>query len=181
MRVFVGLKLPEALWEAVGHLQGALGCGRPVAEENLHLTLVFLGEQELAALEAVHEVLAAVSFVPFTLELAGLEIWGPAERPAALVLGVRPSPALEALRAKVAAAVRRSGIDLDRRRFRPHVTIARFPKGAGAAQAVRLGHLLESRGDVALPTWRVGGFAMLRSHLTREGADYEVLAEYPEG
>ena len=181
MRVFVALMLPEALWEAVGALQGALGCGRPVAEENLHLTLVFLGQQERPALEAVHEALAEVSFAPFTLELAGLETWGPAERPAALVLGVRPSPALAALRAKVAAAVRHAGIELDRSRFRPHVTIARFGRGAGEAQAVRLGHLLESRGDVVLPPWRVGGFAMLRSHLTREGADYEVLAEYPEG
>ncbi|WP_444455620.1 RNA 2',3'-cyclic phosphodiesterase [Rhodobacter capsulatus] len=180
MRVFLGIMVPEALWGAVASLQGELGCGRAVAEEALHLTLVFLGDVDPPELELLHEELVGISVAPVTLGLAGLDVIEGGDRTRALVLKLRPEPALEALQAKLAQAARRAGIDLERRRFRPHVTIARFNKGLTETQAARLGHLLESRGDVVLPEWRVTGFALLRSHLTREGAEYEVLADYPE-
>lgn len=180
MRVFAGIMVPEALWEAVERVQMALGCGRAVAAENLHLTLVFAGELDPQAAERWHEELEAVRVVPFTLELAGLELIGPEARPELLALGVRPSPALEALQAKVAQAARRAGLELPRRRFRPHVTLARFGHRFDGAQAARVGRLLQAEGNVVMPEWRVERFAMLRSHLSREGADYEILAEYPE-
>lgn len=179
MRVFLGIVVPQPLWEAVARLQGALGCGRAVAGENLHLTLVFLGDVDLPLLEAVHEALEGVRFAPLTLELAGLEVLGGVARPEALALGLRPSPQLQALQAKVAQAVRRGGGVLERRRFRPHVTIARFGPRFDAGQAQRLGRLLQAHGDVVLPEWRVGRIAMMRSHLGAGGADYEVLAQYP--
>ncbi|SOB98734.1 2'-5' RNA ligase [Rhodobacter sp. JA431] len=180
MRVFVGVMLAEALWEPVAQLQSALGCGRAVAEENLHLTLAFLGDVDVPDLEAVHDELAALPVTPFTVELAGLDPMGGADRVETLVLNARPNPALEALHSKVAQAARRAGVVLERRRFRPHVTIARFGKGFGPGAAAKLGALLQARGDVVLPEWRVTGFALIRSHLGREGASYEVLAEYPE-
>lgn len=180
MRVFVGIMAPDALWGAVAALQSELGCGRAVAEEALHLTLVFLGDLERPDLQALHEELAVLRVEPFAVTLAGLDVIEGGDRMRALVLNARANPALEALQVKVAQAARRAGLALERRRFRPHVTIVRFNKGFGETQAARLGHLLESRGDVVLPEWRVDGFAMIRSHLTREGAQYEVLADYPE-
>lgn len=181
MRVFVGVMLDAALWEGVAALQAQLGCGRAVNDENLHLTLVFLGDLERPALEAVHEALAALHVAPFTLDLAGLDTCGGGERVETLVLNVRPNPALEALQAKVAQAVRRAGVALERRRFRPHVTIARFGGRFGPGAAARLGALMQARGDVVVPGWRVERFALIASHLSREGARYEVLADYPEG
>ncbi|SOC07636.1 RNA 2',3'-cyclic phosphodiesterase [Rhodobacter maris] len=180
MRVFVGVMLAEALWEGVAELQAQLGCGRPVDEENLHLTLAFLGDLERPALEAVHEALEVLRFVPFEIALAGLDTYGAPDRVETLVLNARPNPALEALQAKVAQAVRRAGVVLERRRFRPHVTIARFGKSFGPGAAAKLGALMQARGDVVLPGWRVERFALLASHLSREGARYEVLADYPE-
>lgn len=180
MRAFLCIRVPQPLWPAVERLQGALGCGRAVAGENLHLTLVFLGDLGLPELEAVHEALEGLRLAPFVLEPAGLEVLGGAERPEALALGLRPSPALEALQAKCMQAVRRAGVALERRRFRPHVTIARFGARFDAGQAQRLGRLLQAHGDVVLPEWRVGRLALMRSHLGHEGASYEVLAEYPQ-
>lgn len=180
MRIFAGLMVPPTLWEAVGAVQSALGCGRAVAEESLHLTLVFAGELGREAAERWHEELEAVRVPPFTLTLAGLELIGPEARPEVLALGVRANPALDALQGKVAQAARRAGLELPRRRFRPHVTVARFGHRFDEAQAARVGRLLQAKGDVVLPEWRVERFAMVRSHLSREGADYEVLAEYPE-
>ncbi|MBZ4024026.1 RNA 2',3'-cyclic phosphodiesterase [Rhodobacter sp. TJ_12] len=180
MRIFVGVMLAEALWAPVARLQAELGCGRAVDEENLHLTLAFLGDLDLPELDLVHEELSALTVAPFTVALAGLDPLGGADRVETLVLNARPNPALEALQAKVAQAVRRAGVALERRRFRPHVTIARFGKGFGPGAAAKLGALLQARGDVVLPEWRVAGFSLIHSHLGRDGASYEVLADYPE-
>lgn len=179
MRIFTAIMVPQALWEAVGRLQGTLGCGRLVAEENLHLTLAYAGELSAQETEAWHEELAALWVAPFEVELAGLELMGPEVRPELLAVLARPEPALEALQAKVAQAARRAGIELPRRRFRPHVTIARFGR-FDATQGARVGRLLQAEANVVLPRWRVESFALLRSHLGPEGADYEVLADYPE-
>jgi len=71
MRVFLGIMVPEALWGAVAALQGELGCGRAVAEEALHLTLVFLGDVDVQALDLLHEELAAIAVAPFRLSAGG--------------------------------------------------------------------------------------------------------------
>lgn len=179
MRIFVAIMLPEALWRAAGELQLALGCGRPVAEENLHLTLLFADEISEAQAQELHEALEAVHLPRFALELAGIEVMGAPERPEAVVLGVRTNPALEALQAKVVGAARRAGLELPRRRFRPHVTLARFGSRFDAQSGARLGRLLQARGDVVLPAFEVRAFAMVQSHLHHDGSVYEVLAEYP--
>ncbi|WP_444429272.1 2'-5' RNA ligase family protein [Rhodobacter capsulatus] len=109
MRVFLGIMLPEALWGAVAALQAELGCGRPVAGEALHLTLLFLGDLELPELERLHEDISALPVAPFEVVLAGLDVIESGDRGRVLALKLRPSPALEALQAKLAQAARRAG------------------------------------------------------------------------
>lgn len=179
MRIFVGIMLPEALWRAVGELQDSLGCGRAVEHENLHLTLLFAGENSEAQAQELHEALEAVRSPRFTLDLAAIEVLGAPERPEAVALGVRANPALEALHTKVAGAARRAGLELPRRRFRPHLTFARFGNRIDLQTQARIGRLLQARGDVVLPGFEVRGFAMVQSHLHQDGPVYEVLAEYP--
>ncbi len=177
MRAFVGIAMPEAVRAQVAHLQALLGCGRAVAEENLHLTLAFLGEITPAEAEEIDAELQAIALPVFELELAGLEIIG-GDWPGGLVWLARASAPLERLQRAVAGGVRGAGVDLPRRRFRPHVTLARFGRGAGAVEAARVGRLLQARGDAVSGGFAVSGFQLYRSHLRAEGPIYEVLADY---
>lgn len=179
MRVFVAIMLPEEVTARLGALQDELGCGRPVAEENLHLTLAFAGEidgREAAELDAALETIRLPGFL---LAPAGISVFGPAERPEAVVVGLRPEPGLDALVRAVAGAARAAGRVLPRRRFRAHVTLSRFGRDFGALDAGRLGRFLQARGDLVLNPFEVTGFSMIRSHLRAEGPIYEELAAYP--
>lgn len=135
MRLFVAFHLPAVVRRAVGERMLAMGerlpAARWVGRENLHLTLVFLGEvgdERRPALEAaLTRPFAAAA--PFMLRLAGAGTF-PRERPARVAwVGVEIDRGLEALRrlqaAVTEAAAAAAGVEVDRRPYTPHLTVAR--------------------------------------------------------
>lgn len=175
MRAFVALDLPEALTDPLTRLQAGLRVGRPVAEENLHLTLAFLGELPEHRLDDLAEGLALLRLSPVELSLGGLDLFGPAL--AALARG----EGLEALQARVLRAVREAGQPLERSRFRPHVTIARLPQTPSASESARLGEFLALNGTFAAGPAPALSLGLYRSHLRPEGPIYEPLVTLPLG
>lgn len=180
MRSFVALDLPGEVTDALVRLQAGLRAGRPVPGENLHLTLVFLGDVPEARAVALNESLAAIRAGPIEISLSGLDLFG-GRHPSVLFASVRPNAALERLHDKVARAARGAGIVLERRRFRPHVTLARFRPGLDRRAQGRLGEFLATHGAVSLPSFTAHGFTLYRSQLRPEGAVHEALAEYQLG
>lgn len=177
MRVFVALDLPEALLRPLTRLQAGLEVGRAVPEENLHLTLAFLGDVPEGTARAVAEGLDGLRLAPVALALRGLEIFG-GRRPAVLAVGANGA-GLDVLHAKVMRVAREAGVGLPRERFRPHVTIARFPRELGAREEKRLGEFLALNGAFAQAAEPVLAVTLYRSHLTHDGAHYEPLASFP--
>lgn len=182
MRIFVAIELPEAICEAIGRLQDGLGAGRIVQPDNLHLTLAFLGASEPFEVEAVYEELSSVDWAPGPrIALAGLELFGPEARPEAVVLGARPDPELSRWHAAVMHAARAAGLSLARRRFRPHVTPARFGKRPAPAELARLGGFLSAEGAVALEPFSAERIVLVRSTLGYGPPRHEPLAFYGPG
>lgn len=177
MRAFVAIDLPEAVTAALARVQSALPAGRPLAQENLHLTLAFLGDQPEAALEGLHYELDVIRAAPFALQLSGLGVFG-GDRPRVLFADVAPEPALTDLHGRVKGALHRAGIVAPRERFHPHVTLARFGAGAAPGVADRLHRFLADHGDTALPGFAVTGFGLFESVLHPSGAQHELLAHY---
>ncbi len=177
MRAFVAIDLPAAVVDALELVQAAIPCGRLVPADNLHLTLAFLGEVDTAALSVLHEHLTGVAAAPLDLTLAGLDLFG-GRAPAVLFIQARGA-GLTALHDKVRSAARAAGLQLERRRFRPHVTLARFKPGMGRGDQARLGRFLEGQADFALPPVPVDHFSLYRSTLRPDGARHEALATYP--
>lgn len=174
-RAFVAIALPDRVRSALATVLEGLRAGRAVDEETLHLTLLFLGEQDDAALEELHDTLSAVAEPGFDLTLAGLGTFGGA-RPRTLWLGVRPEPRLVALQKAVARAARRAGLDLPHRRFVPHVTLARFREGAAAGED--FARFAAAHAGLALPAFPVRSFALFSSLLRPGGPVHEELASY---
>lgn len=179
MRSFIAIPLPDATVAALERLQEALPAGRSVDGENLHLTLCFLEDRHDFELAALHETLSGIRASAPRIRLSGIDLAG-GRKPRLIWMKAEPDQGLVALHEQVMRAVRAAGIDLPRRRFRPHVTLARFgAAGAGGGDMARLRQFLLSNGAARLPAFHPVEFALFRSHLRADGAVYERLETYP--
>lgn len=146
-----------------------------VAPQNLHLSLKFLGEVEVAALEAAKEALAeaASEAEPFTLTFHGLGAFPGLARPRVIWVGVaQGARECQAIQARVEAALAQRGMPKEARPYTPHLTIARVraPRGlAGLQQAIARDARREF-GQVG-----VTSISLMRSELHPEGARYTEL------
>lgn len=176
IRAFVAIELDEGLRSALAVQQFLLPL--PVREpaESFHLTLAFLGGVPERRLEDAHERFGAIRAGAFPLALRGLGLFG-GDRPRLAYAGVEHSDPLQRLQAKVSNAARRAGIEVEARKFVPHVTLGRF-RPPGLEVAMRLERaVVEAAGFRAYPM-QVLGFAMFQSFLGARGSRYEKLAEY---
>ena len=158
-------------------LQEDLGLGRAVPEENLHVTLAFLGDQPEAVLQEMHAALSGIRSKPVTLSLSGVEARG-GRKPALIWAGVETTMPLTQLQSRVRGAAHQVGIALPRKRFRPHATLARITRSARVEEA-RLGAWLARHGTFRSAPYAVKAFCLYRSRLGPDGAMYDVLATYP--
>ena len=134
MRLFAAIRfspaMEQALWAAVGDLRRR-GTGTFTRRENLHLTLAFIGETD--RLEDAKTALAALSGGgPVRLETGGPlgrfdDLWW---------AGIRGGEALAALAGAVQTALRNAGFPIERRAWKPHVTLVRRWRGPAPETAV---------------------------------------------
>ncbi len=180
VRAFIAIPVPETAVPALGDVQGAVEVGRLVPAEDWHLTLAFLGDVPDGMLERLDEALRGLAVPAFGMRVRGIDIFG-GRRPSVLYAGVERSEPLIRLRDKVRTAARAAGAELARERFRPHVTLARFPARMTMLETQRIAGVLEGWGDLDAGTVPVRHVSLYRSRLGPGGAVYEVLAEYPLG
>jgi RNA 2',3'-cyclic 3'-phosphodiesterase len=174
MRLFVALDLPWELREALAALAGGLTGARWVPPENHHLTLRFVGEVTPHVAEEVDAALAAIRMRPFTLALSGVGLFDRAGRASSLWAGVARCEQLDHLQNKIETALRRAGLPGERRRFQPHVTLARVdgvPEPALAAWVQ--GHNLLRTEPVP-----VTSFTLFSSQLSKEQPVYTAEVDY---
>lgn len=179
MRAFIALPLPDTIRDRLEDLQSRLKVGRRADPETFHITLAFLGDQVPdRQLEAAHEALETLSARPLVLRLDGLDTFG-SGGPRLLFAAVQDSPDLTALQKKVRSLLHGAGLMLARERFRPHVTLARFPPNAGAGVEAELAAFLGRNATFGTEAFTVREVVLYRSHLTGDGAIHTAMAEYP--
>ena len=174
-RLFVALDLPEAVRCALADWCARVAPAgvRRVPAENLHLTLAFLGsrsDDETAVVAALLEPLVRASVVePLSTADA---LWLPLHRPAVLAVSIEGGQGLVQLQeALVAALTRAVGFVPERRAFRPHVTVGRFPRD------LRVGPKAFAEQDEPPELiFAVRSLGLYRSHTGGRAARYEALA-----
>ncbi len=178
MRLFVALDLPETLRDALSDVQGGLGVGREVPEENMHLTLAFLDDQPEQAAATLHDMLSAIRAARVRLNIRGVDGFG-GNRYGLVAALVERVPELVSLQEKVLQAARMAGLEQRRRRFRPHVSLVRFPRHLSEIDRARIAEWLAMHGGLSLDGGEAAQFSLYRSTLREDGPIYEALAEYP--
>jgi len=174
MRLFVALDLPWDIKQKLLLLAGGVPGARWVPPENLHLSLRFIGEVPPVQAEEIDHALAAVRAPRFSLSLAGVGLFEKSSRGGVLWAGVERNPALDHLQSKIETALQRAGLERERRRFAPHVTLARLDNAPPAtiAEFVQSKNLFRA---VPVP---IENFFLFSSHLHRDGSIYTPEVEY---
>ncbi len=175
-RLFVAIRPPAPIRQLLLAAMGGISGARWQSDDQLHLTLRFIGEVDRHLAGDIHAALGGVHHLPFELSLNGLGCFDRRGFPDAVWAGVTPHDQVRALHKKVDAALLRVGVAPDERAFLPHITIARMNRSAGP-----IGNLLEEAGGLSSAPFPVDSFALFESDLTNEAAVYSVVARYPLG
>ena len=171
MRLFIALVLPETARADLAALQLRFSTGRAVPQENLHLTLAFLGDQTEETAEAVHDALDHLRAPALSLSLAQGTVFGGRHGQAVGIEAEGGRPLAE-LHDRIQSRLRGAGVLPERRRFRPHVTLARLKGHSDASPLIR------ALTGVTLGPYLCTAFALYASTLHRDGAIHEELARY---
>ncbi len=173
-RLFVAIRPPEPVRDL---LVDAMDDGpelRWVGDEQLHLTLRFVGEVERPTADDLAAALGRLRFARFELRVTGI---GRFDRRSggALWAGVEPKAPVAALAARIERVCQEIGLEPERRAFHPHVTLARW-KGRSSRAA---DGMIERNRALASQPFAVDRFILFESHLSRHGPHYEAVQAYP--
>ena len=175
-RLFVALSVPDEIAEELSALQSGVPDARWSPAENLHVTLCFAGEVQGGTMRDFEEELADIAGPPFSVAIAGVDQFSNGKQPRALVAMVERSERLDWLQQKVTTVARNCGIEVDRRKYRPHVTLARFP--AGGETGHHIAQFMASHGTFRLEPWVAEHFSLFSSRTGRGGPIYTAEATY---
>jgi RNA 2',3'-cyclic 3'-phosphodiesterase len=179
VRLFVAINLPEHekrnLAEAVRTLHSHDLPVRWVDADALHITLKFLGEVSDAAVPGAREALrrAAAGRPSFDVALHGLGAFPSLARPNILWIGSTLPAELADLQAAVEREFERLGFVREARAYRAHITIGRVKRDGVMRDRPLMDRIVSGfryKGEM-----RVSSVELMRSHLGRGGARYEVI------
>lgn len=126
MRLFTAIlftpEIKNVLLNHIDALKAASLSGNFTVENNLHLTLNFIGETD--SVEDVKKAMSAISFQPFTITLGKTGVF---RRSGGDIhwIGIEKSLNLENLHKQLSEALRFRGFTLENRDYKPHITLAR--------------------------------------------------------
>jgi RNA 2',3'-cyclic 3'-phosphodiesterase len=172
-RLFVAIRPPAHIRDLLVDAMDESPDFRWQEDEQLHLTLRFVGEVERATAEDLADALGQIRAAPLELRIAGVGRFE--QRSAgALWAAVEPKPPLAALAAKVERICQSVGLQPERRVFHPHITLARW-KGRRTRE---VHEFLERRRGLSSEPFAVDRFILFESRLSRHGAHYEAIGTY---
>lgn len=180
IRAFVAVPLPDTVRDALHEQQQQLrhdlhvSWARPQA---IHLTLHFLGDVGPDQARSIGESLraACASHAPFEMQTRGLGVFPHLGRPRVLWAGLEQAEPLIDLQQAIIVPIERCGVRIQRRSFKPHLTLARIRSLLPRQSLSLLRHIM---GDASreFGTFPVEEVRLYRSELHPAGARYTVLA-----
>lgn len=129
MRLFIGINLPSELKDTLSIYRNTYDKGQPVAQNNYHITLVYLGETSDTKKEVVNRALKSLTprLSPFTLTLSSLNTFKKGTTHIVYVEVIK-TDALDRVQTAVQSLMTSLHFSLDTRPYTPHITLARKVK-----------------------------------------------------
>jgi 2'-5' RNA ligase len=164
-RLFFAFWPSDATRKTVGQFSQTLKARdlKIVKANNLHVTLVFLGNVDAQTERVIRQKASSISAQPFMLNFNQLAFW---HKPRILCLLSRAvDPQLLVLVDALTEIAEQSAIKIEDRPYQPHITLARKAKALINANAPAI-------------QWYVGSFCLVESCSTLEGVQYQVVQQW---
>jgi len=173
-RLFVAIRPPEPIRDLLIDAMDESPDFRWQHDEQLHLTLRFIGEVDRPLADDIAAALTRIRAERFSLRIAGTGRFEQ-RNSGSLWAGVEPKAPVAALASKIERACVGLGLEPERRAFHPHITLARW-KGRRSRE---IADFLQRTRGLASEPFGVTEFILFESRLSRHGAHYEEAASYP--
>lgn len=175
-RLFVALRPPRPVRDLLLAAMHGIAGARWQNDEQLHLTLRFIGEVDHHQAEDIAAALGALHAPGIAARIAGVNLFERQGRPHMVWAGVEPHDALAALHRKVDQLLARVGVAPETRAFLPHITLARLNRGSGPVAS-----FLALNSDLSSPPFEFGHVTLYESEMGHGGSRYHPVARYPLG
>lgn len=172
-RLFVAIRPPADQRAHCLSLMNGVAGARWQSDDQLHLTLRFIGEVDRHRANDIADSLAAIRFIPFDIQVSGVGAFDRKGMVDTLWAGVEPRNPLAALHRKIDRACVRVGLPPERRAYLPHMTLARFGRSGGLVDPFLARHAALT----GVP-FRIDRFTLFESRLGHQGAIYNAISDY---
>ena len=172
-RLFVAIRPPEGVRDLLIDAMDDSPALRWVGDEQLHLTLRFIGEVERPVANDIAAALDRIRSPAFALHVKGVGKFDK-RNGGALWAGVEPKAPVVSLAAKVERALQQAGQEPEHRAFSPHITLARWNRRNSEA----VDAFLTRNADLRSDAFEVDRFILFESKLSRHGPHYSEVAEF---
>lgn len=179
VRSFIAIEINDTIRGRLSDIQNTLkkvnGHVSWVQPQNVHCTLVFLGDIFQPAVDSVANALAktAAGCKPFEIEISSLGFFGSARSPRIIWAGMTgQTDVLINLQGKITAAVLQAGLKPDEKPFKPHLTIGRVRSNRNAPALVEA---IKANETKTFGKNSVGRVVLMKSQLTASGPIYSIL------
>jgi 2'-5' RNA ligase len=176
IRLFVALRPPPAIRQSLLDIMEGVPAARWQDDDDLHVTLRFVGEVERPVAEDIAVALSQVVAPVPSVSLSGVGRFEKRGRTDTLWAGVTPHDALAALHRKVDQACVRAGLPPEHRAYLPHITVARLARSAGVGFATA--EWLATHAALSSAPFPLPHLVLYQSQLGRDGATYEPVARW---
>lgn len=173
-RLFVALRPPLPIRTLLRAAMHGIAAARWQDDDQLHLTLRFIGEVDRHRAEDIAAALGSLHAPVITARVVGVSLFERQGRPHMVWAGVEPMAALAGLHRKVDQLLARVGVAAETRAFLPHITLARLNRAAGPVAP-----FLAQNSDLGSPHFDFTHVILYESELAHGGARYHPVARYP--
>lgn len=192
MRIFIALDIGDAVRERIARfMEGVSGFApeaRWVRPESLHLTLKFIGEKPVEAVDRIKGALGVLHAEPAEITFLGYGFFPTTKAARVFWVGIEASPQLSSLAKAVDEATFSVGIAKEDRPFSPHLTLARGGGRSGApgwhkGDAPNKNFQVLQQKLATMPSPEFGTIAareffLYQSQLSRGGSRYTKIAQF---
>ena len=173
LRLFVALPVPAGFVARLSSLPRKGLDARWNHDDDLHITLRFLGDLPSESTPAIEKALTRVRRPPFYVEVGGLGVFEN-RRQSVLYVRVDSTRKMTALCGDITDELTPLGFDFGMRPFVPHITLARLNSSRGLSQYI------EKNSENVSGRWEAGSFSLMRSGAADvAGRRYAILSHYP--